>query len=38
VTEPKVESQPKQEPVYVAETEEKVEVKFFLKEMWLKLF
>jgi stage II sporulation protein R len=38
VTETKVESQPKQEPVYVAETEEKVEVKFFLKEMWLKLF
>jgi stage II sporulation protein R len=38
VTEPKVELQPKQEPVYVAETEEKVEVKFFLKEMWLKLF
>jgi stage II sporulation protein R len=27
-----------QEPVYVPEVEEKVEVKFFLKEMWLKLF
>jgi stage II sporulation protein R len=26
------------EPVYVPEAEEKVEVKFFLKEMWLKLF
>lgn len=37
-TEMKVETQAKHEPVYVAEAEEKVEVKFFLKEMWLKLF
>jgi stage II sporulation protein R len=27
-----------EQPVYVAEAEEKVEVKFFLKELWLKLF
>jgi stage II sporulation protein R len=38
VTETIVETQAKQEPVYVAEAEEKVEVRFFLKEMWLKLF
>lgn len=38
VTETKVVTQAKQEPVYVAEAEEKVEVRFFLKEMWLKLF
>jgi stage II sporulation protein R len=38
LTETNVETQVKQEPVYVAESEEKVEVKFFLKEMWLKLF
>jgi stage II sporulation protein R len=36
--ETQVDTQAKQEPVYVAEAEEKVEVKFFLKEMWLKLF
>jgi stage II sporulation protein R len=28
----------KEEPVYVADAEEKVEVKFFLKELWMKLF
>jgi stage II sporulation protein R len=38
VIETEVETQAKQEPVYVAEAEEKVEVRFFLKEMWLKLF
>jgi stage II sporulation protein R len=27
-----------EQPVYVAEAEEEVEVKFFLKELWLKLF
>ncbi|MFD2446791.1 stage II sporulation protein R [Bacillus sp. CGMCC 1.16607] len=30
--------EPKEDPVYVEDTEEKVEVKFFLKELWMKLF
>jgi stage II sporulation protein R len=37
-TEPVPAQEKTEQPVYVAEAEEKVEVKFFLKELWLKLF
>ncbi|WP_442600422.1 stage II sporulation protein R [Neobacillus sp. D3-1R] len=37
-SEPKQVESEKEEPVFVADAEEKVEVKFFLKELWMRLF